>query len=150
MQIDRKTDSLKLMIGDWAYTTDKHETIIDIHDLIEIESGTIQVVGIPLTEEWLLKFGFEEDPSNNFFSFYLSDYDENEFSRQRMDYWFRDEFSAAELCRAGVCFKRVKIQYVHQLQNLYHALTGEELKIKKRCYEKNENKKNPKKTEEDS
>ena len=83
---------------------------------------------IPLTEEWLLKFGFEKMPNKDYFTIYLSDKDENEFGRQRIDYWFGgDDFSAAELCRSGVCFKRVKINYVHQIQNLYFALTQTEL-----------------------
>ena len=85
---------------------------------------------IPLTEEWLVKLGFENPPMKDYFTLYLSDKDENEFGRQRIDYWFgEDDFSAAELCRAGICFKRVKVKYVHQLQNLYFALTGTELTI---------------------
>ncbi len=83
---------------------------------------------IPLTEEWLLKFGFEKEKRDRFYSYYLNETDENQFSRQRIDYWFGDDDFC--LCRAGVCFKRVKLQYIHQLQNLYFALTGEELTIK--------------------
>ena len=86
---------------------------------------------IAITEEWLLKFGFEKEKRNRFYSYYLNNDDENEYSRQRIDYWFgEDNFCAAELCRAGVCFKRVKLKYVHQIQNLYFALTNEELTIK--------------------
>ena len=89
------------------------------------------LIPIPLSEEWLIRAGFEKEKRDRFFSLYLSDKDENEFGRQRIDYWFgEDDFSAAELCRSGVCFKRVKIKFVHQLQNLYFALTGEELTFK--------------------
>ena len=66
---------------------------------------------IPLTEEWLLKFGFERLGSGRFdfktFTYYLHD---GSFYNK-----------TSRLCT---------IKYVHQLQNLYFALTGEELTIK--------------------
>jgi len=77
------------------------DNITSIGDLIE---------PIPLTEEWLLKFGFEKGCTSwNVGGFYIDQFGSNfEF-----DY------------RAGV-----KIEHVNQLQNLYFALTGEELTIK--------------------
>lgn len=84
---------------------------------------------IPLTEKWLIKFGFEKkqiNTKNIGLVDYLSpldiqsdygctiDLDENQV-------WLRD-------CDGGKI--GVQIQYVHQLQNLYFALTGEELTIK--------------------
>lgn len=90
------------------------------------------VSGVPLTEEWLLKFGFQEDSKKRFFSLFLNKDDVNEYSRQVIDVWLgADDFQAAELCRSGVCFKRVKIKHVHQLQNLHFALTGTELTLTK-------------------
>ncbi len=86
---------------------------------------------VALTEDRLLRAGFEREKRDRFFSFYLNEADENELSRQRIDYWFGDDdFCAAELCRSGVCFKRVKLKYVHQLQNLIFALIGTELELK--------------------
>ena len=62
---------------------------------------------IPLTEEWLLKFGFRE--SNKYlFKYKLG-------LKKRGDNYFYDNIS---------------IKHVHQLQNLYFALTGEELTLK--------------------
>jgi len=66
--------------------------------------------GIPLTEEKLVKFGFIKDSIYLFYSL--------------GNFIIRHDFI---LCDIGI---RVYIQYVHQLQNLYFALTGEELKIK--------------------
>lgn len=74
---------------------------------------------IPLTEEWLLKFGFYDwidvlDGSFNWKKGYVN-------------------LSVYEII--GFCFnyddgnEYINIKYVHQLQNLYFALTGEELKI---------------------
>jgi hypothetical protein len=63
---------------------------------------------IPLTEEWLVNFGFEQST-------------ESIFKKNGI------------LIISDVIFEVflgsviVKLQYVHQLQNLYFALTGEEL-----------------------
>lgn len=65
---------------------------------------------IPLTEEILLKFGFLKD--DNFYhlnNIWISNFYENYFSLDGFD--------------------ETKIEFVHQLQNLYFALTGEELKF---------------------
>ena len=78
-----------------------------------------EVIPIPLTEEWLIKFGFEANKSN-----YLK--------YSLIKNGFAIEFEVPEngdieggfLERIGV-----EMYYVHQLQNLYHALTGEELEI---------------------
>jgi hypothetical protein len=67
---------------------------------------------IKLTEEWLLKFGFEKKES-------IWSLNEIELTS-----WFTFRFSKNPL-------KLQEIDYVHQIQNLYFALTGEELIIKK-------------------
>lgn len=69
---------------------------------------------IPLTEEWLLKFGFSEKLGNwelPNFRFHIN---------KPMNF---DGFLFCE----GYSVTTDKIQFVHQLQNLYFALTGEEL-----------------------
>ena len=72
---------------------------------------------IPLTEEWLLKFGF--------------------FLSEESDTYNKCNESYNEMCIEGYLQKEmnvtdinVRLKHVHQLQNLYHALTGEELKVK--------------------
>jgi hypothetical protein len=76
---------------------------------------------ITLTEEWLLKFGFE-NPDNDYRWVYGNDL-----------IWVDLDDGGCALDRAliwlDVAFN-LKIQYVHQLQNLYFALTNEELTIK--------------------
>lgn len=67
---------------------------------------------IPLTEEWLLKFGFKERKNSIPYRYYKNRHSIELFSNYaRMNY--------------SIGFK-----YVHQLQNLYFALYGEELTIK--------------------
>lgn len=77
---------------------------------------------ILLTEEWLLKFGFEETRSlwNNGMG-YPVHYD-LENKNLRMAYG----------SHGGTVFPVVafNVKFVHQLQNLYFALTGTELEIK--------------------
>lgn len=65
---------------------------------------------IPLTEEWLKKFGFEL----NMDSFYVKD---------NNVIFFEEEGVCKFLLRGDT----VTIKNVHQLQNLYFALTNEEL-----------------------
>lgn len=77
-----------------------------------------ELSGIPLTEEWLLKFGFFEKNLN----FYL-DGIELYFQRAMRIYVFK----YFENKTNG---RYIEIEYVHQLQNLYFALTGSELTIK--------------------
>jgi hypothetical protein len=75
---------------------------------------------IPLNEEWLIKFGFEFHINANCQNFY---YAKDAFICIRADEdfeWFR--------YYNGDFYHELK--YVHQLQNLYFALTGEELTLK--------------------
>ena len=69
---------------------------------------------IPLTEEWLLKFGFEKKLRYAGITvFYIKSF-ELKYSHGS------DIF----------IYDKTLIKYVHSLQNLYFALTGEELTIK--------------------
>lgn len=68
---------------------------------------------IPLTEEWLLKFGFDKHGSLKHQAFTKDDF----IIRKELDFDYEHESRSKTL------------KYVHQLQNLYHALTGKELKL---------------------
>ena len=77
---------------------------------------------IPLTEEILLKFGFEkiksdEYPHKYIINKYMSDEVEIENLNSQNCFIFSH----------GKKFSSIKIEYVHQLQNLYFSLTGKEL-----------------------
>jgi len=80
-----------------------------------------QVKPIQLTEEWLLKFGFERDVSDLIIE--INNHSELSFDEDLDCYLSIDnghEWNSTD----------INIKYVHQLQNLYFALTGEELTIK--------------------
>jgi hypothetical protein len=84
----------------------KHTIDVNIRDL---------VTPIPLTEEWLLSFGFEK-----MHKYY-------QLGKVTINI-FND--SAYKLNVSGFTpYKAIK--YVHQLQNLYFDLTGEELTLEK-------------------
>jgi len=78
---------------------------------------------IPLTEEWLLKFGFEKRTGKyigNCWAFGINPRTEDylialEQINENQDFFYQNSF--------------FDIKSVHQLQNLYFALTGEELSI---------------------
>jgi hypothetical protein len=143
-------DARELRIGNFIQRRDlgnetiRWETVLELRKNKIHTSGPIMVINdysdvepIPITEEWLLKFGFEKQ----------IDYQQREEewgilskSNQRMalgiynhtgekylDYWcatFRED--------VGCGWSDLNdIEYVHQLQNLYFALTGEELSINK-------------------
>jgi hypothetical protein len=75
---------------------------------------------IHLTEEWLLKFGFNYDS------------DIALYSKSGYDVCINDDNSISYyLGEYGSWCKN--ITHVHQLQNLYFALTGEELIINETC-----------------
>lgn len=69
---------------------------------------------IPLTEEWLLKFGFVKHKTTDIYP---------TFAKQMFNW------NDGILYIIGYGFMN-HIKHVHQLQNIYFALTGEELVVK--------------------
>ncbi len=78
---------------------------------------------IPLTEEWLLKFGFEKREhfgQQNFFK-------EKFMIEEALSRVFDNGLSFRIIIDSQNSVHTANIKYVHQLQNLYFALTGNEL-----------------------
>jgi hypothetical protein len=85
---------------------------------------------ISVTEEWLRKLGLVEDKyyrknyviqtGNEYFSVHFQE-DNEEYYRG----WIVNNDQSDALCH-----RIAKVEFVHQLQNLFFALTGEELTIK--------------------
>ncbi len=90
-----------------------------IKDLEKAPKEQLWCKPIPLTEELLLKFGFEKDGNKIYRNgrFFI----ENLFGNRMT---FRITINNAESAHAN------SIEFVHQLQNLYFALCGEELEMK--------------------
>ena len=100
-----------ILIDHWEYKdkiSSRRENIF--HPLTEFVD---YLKPIPLTEEWLVKFGFDK----------LEGWDD-------MYYFQIGDFQIYEYNVSGYEFDDFSIKHVHQLQNLYFALTNEELIIK--------------------
>jgi len=109
----------------WAITEEDMITILQAEDRSIYEP-------IPITEEWLLKLGFED--------FYEGDNDYIKYIDPNRDYYLQLDVRRRDGKYTILDnpfnddlrdFSRVYIIYLHQLQNIYFALTGEELELNK-------------------
>lgn len=82
---------------------------------------------ILLTEEWLLKFGFEKIENANQYGYYLPV--NNRTLCWGYDDFISIEFKPGQMDEFNSTLIDMPCKYIHQLQNLYFALTGEELII---------------------
>ena len=81
---------------------------------------------IPLTEEWLLRFGFKKNENDE------PQIDTNEGSALSISMRHTPyKYTAWHVVKQEFKYWIIsECKFVHQLQNLYFALTGEELKLK--------------------
>jgi hypothetical protein len=100
--------------------------LIHLEDIIKDNSHAREYEPILLTEEWLLKFGFEKDDVFDKFFTYLPIHD---LCMDKLSFRVDEGFICYESIKYRTLLKH--IQYVHSLQNLYFALTNQELEIKK-------------------
>jgi hypothetical protein len=104
----------ELRIGNYVYTGNlvvKSYSADGLYNLTRnIEDDNSKITPIPLTEEWLLNFGLSK---NNGYPYKFL----NGFIKIRNGFYFYKYYHLD-----------IELKYVHQLQNLYFALTGEELK----------------------
>ena len=88
----------------------------DIHWLSKVMPEDEDFKAIPLTEEWLLKFGFEKEYGA--------------FKLKGLKCWLTKYTSEPNLYSVNIGnIKLSTLKYVHELQNLYFALTGSELTV---------------------
>jgi hypothetical protein len=110
----------ELRIGNYYYGDvlfPSEYNVITANDLVELDSDPLDdyYQPLPLTEEWLIKFGFIK--SDN--------YGNDEYRLDGYSY-FRGSFYISD---CDECGESVEINFVHELQNLYFALTKKELTI---------------------
>lgn len=115
----------ELRIGNLINAHGSPMTIIaeDILSVANYEANSEAIQPIPLTEEWLKRFGFNMNPDWN--------HEPNYGATALLDLGY------LRICRnmmGGIMLEDNKgistgvgIDYVHQLQNLYFALTQQEL-----------------------
>jgi len=115
----------ELRIGNLVYVKSKGEWVeVEVWDTLfcDINEDAAKVKPIPLTEEFLLKFGFDEVAddcdcwmiSKNGQATYI-DLIQGEF------YYYLEVNTETSII----------VKHVHQLQNLFYSLTGQELNTKK-------------------
>ncbi len=110
--------STELRIGNLIFQSGQITTIENIsrsiNDWERVNNKRLfDCTPIPLTEEWLLKFGSE---------IYEFDHKENQYRLKDRLIVIRDGFFCDYVTS-------VKFEHVHQLQNFYFALTNKELEL---------------------
>ena len=89
----------------------------DIHWLSKVMPEDEDFRAIPITEELLEKLGFKQNKFDKVF----------EVENCQIEIYFFDNDIKCTVCVDSVINKNIK--HVHQLQNLYFALTGSELTV---------------------
>ena len=106
-------EAKELRVGNLVFFPLKDIPALILRDMFEYQNGLANLEdyrGIPLTEEWLFSFGFKH-------------YGQGEaiFCHKKIYLYYRNNIFYFHKTI------RFEILYVHQLQNLYFALTGLEL-----------------------
>jgi hypothetical protein len=88
--------------------------------------GEDLVQGVPLSEDWLIRFGFEKEVfwDGNYYTLELND---NKYCDLCIVNGDKNGFIEVTLFPYEEWFR---YKYVHELQNLFAALTGRELELK--------------------
>ena len=99
------------------------------YETLELLSrGAIIPVGIPLTEKWLRSFGFKETAEGYFevhdCVIYLDQ--QKMFIANGEGYGIDNDIKESKMIESEITLPK----HAHRLQNIYFALTGEELTIK--------------------
>lgn len=124
-------DVRELRIGNWINLIDNNKdreyvTWVDIEMLNDIHYSNYRADGIPLTEEILLKAGFSEG-LQNFSGAYYKDMPEYSVMIVSIGEGYNVKLSLPGI--NGLMTVSRGIQYLHQMQNIFYALTRTELAI---------------------
>lgn len=106
-------------INDLAIVEIIHKQHFDCRDEYGILTPNGSYKPIPLTEEWLLKFGFKKIKNTPW-------YREYRINKKNIVSFDKDD---KEYSYFNLSSRLCTLKYVHQLQNLYFALTGAELTV---------------------
>lgn len=106
----------ELRIGNYGDPYRPYRIIVE--DILEISKGKRSIPPVPLTEQWLKDFRYKKDTKSRYGG-WLSP----EFKYHKIRITIRNNKYYHNISR----YHSIEIKYVHQLQNLYFALTGKEL-----------------------
>jgi hypothetical protein len=119
----RLGNTYKVEMGDGTCKS----SLINLEDLSNLLDDDLDdyYQAMELDEVWLIKLGFEYDEHyNNYVIKAKGYYNSVGYNDEDGDWYYNNDRS-----NAG-CYYITSIQYVHQLENLYFAMTGEELTYK--------------------
>ena len=108
-------DSRELRIGNY-HIWDGIECKVEADALSSMFYGGLKPKPIPLTKEWLVKFGFEIYGGH--------------WSNGSIRMLISPTVSGGDIILSPYLGYALEIKHVHQLQNLFYALTQKELEIK--------------------
>ena len=110
--------------GEWNYANHKSVFLWTERDWLGVNECTLLLVNvspIPLTEEWLFKFGFVADRYNEKFYFTI---DSAKYVVEKQSKFF---FIGIEYEFNKIVYFSWRINFVHHLQNIIFSITGHEL-----------------------
>lgn len=117
-----KLNAQELRIGNWVNIIGRVPTKATTDHIKSIFEGDVDYKAIPLTPEILEKAGFVKTTQSGYVGYVLDDF---EISATGGDGLYYSASNREETNNQPY----VNLTYLHQLQNLYFALTGEELNI---------------------
>ena len=118
-------DPNELMIGNYVYPDNNHGDVVQV--CAQDFESTEYLDPIPLTEQWLIDFGFERKDEGVSAQFHIG---ENPIT---LDWlfdviWLKDHVDHSLKQYPFYRNGHFEMKHVHELQNLYFALTGKQLK----------------------
>lgn len=119
-----------IRIGNWLYsklTNRKFQTTAE--DIVELNADPFTCEYVPLTPEVLEAAGFQWETSQRTHLQYKADADMYIGFYFEIDVMKQTQINQNDDAFGLGLINLNPLPYVHQLQNLYHALTGEELSI---------------------
>src|SRR5689334_2826621 len=114
-------DIKELRIGNYVNTPDGAEewTHSHFYRLLECTLQEEDISPIVLNEHWLLSFGFEKREGNYYMLRFILEHGISKYFDNGLSFRITiDNSTSAHVA---------SVKYVHQLKNLYYAITGQEL-----------------------
>lgn len=133
-------DPKKLSIGNWIEWQGRHiqvspTEITLLYQAIDQDRSIGGVIGIPITVEWLIRFGFKKDGFGNYL-ISVNQFDEGHKTLQFTPYWdylFLREHGDYDCIGPNdqmIVLWNMDLKkkfYVHELQNLFPLIAGKDL-----------------------
>lgn len=108
-------EASELRIGNYVLNENNQIVEVDATRIMFLQDGRVKYKPIEVTEEWLIKFGFINYDNDDFFT-----YGNLHYNTSNNRFYIGND-------HASSFHDDATIKFVHQLQNLFFALTGREL-----------------------